>query len=245
MLLPSRLPRLLLGAASLLAAAACSSPDHPASEEARRGDGERGVSIDAVADGEALDVNAVVWDDRGQPTVLRPGEFFVAKIGSDAYVLTLGQDERGDPLYRARTPALLHYADVEVQIASRDDQPDQIALVRVTEPFRIERAPTQIRPGDELRIDFARTTSSPSGHTRIAFDGPCVARTEPALLQTYGGMDEARFDTTNLSVSGSCDVTVDIMVVNEQPIRAGSFAPDRSTPARGMQRRSFVVRVDP
>lgn len=242
MILPSRstLPALAFAAALL----ACSGPD----DEGARGGGasggargERGISFVAVGDGESLTVTATVLDARGQQATLDEGEFFVAKVAGDEWVLTLGKDERAEPVYRASAPALLAYADIAVDLRSREGSVVPLATVRVTEPFRIERAPSELRLGDELRIEFARTTASPSGRARIAFEGPCIARTEPADLTTYGGLSEARFDTTNLPLTGAgCDVDVTVMMIDER-----SVATSPPLPARGIQQRSFVTRVVP
>ena len=223
--------RSLLAGTALLA---CSSPDgsapHAPATDARA------ITIEAVGDGASLTVSAIVLDERGLASTLAPGELFSARIGSEDYVLTLTGDSLGDPIYRVSVPALLHYVDIDVQLGRRGGRSEWLAEVRVDEPFRIARTPERIQIGEELRIEFATTSASPSGRATIAFEGTCLRPTTPAPLQLYGSMSEARFDTTNLPVNGGgCDVTVTVMMTHDANV---------SLQARGIQQRSFVIRFE-
>ena len=215
---------------------ACSSPSETF-EPAYASADERAITIEAVGDGESLTVTAEILDERGLPTTLAPGEHLFARIASEEYVLTRAADSLGDPIYRARVPAPLHSVDVEVELGEAGDRSERLATVRVDAPFRSERAPSRIQIGEELRIEFARASASPSGRATIAFEGTCVTPTTPAPLQLYGSMSEARFDTTNLPVAGGgCDVTVTVMMTHDANV---------SLQARGIQQRSFVARFEP
>jgi hypothetical protein len=204
--------------------------------------GARGVSIVALGDGKTTTVTAVVVDDRAQPIRLENGEVVSAKIGDSVYVLVLDADERGDPLYRASAPAMLHYADIDVSL-TRKGSTTSLAIVRVTEPFTVANAPSTLRIGDDLSVDLEHGTTALDGRPKIAFEGSCLAPTVPADAQTYGSYSSIRFDTGQLPIDGACDVTVAVSFVNERNVYTQSFASGLTPPARGLQERRFTVHV--
>lgn len=200
-----------------------------------------------VGNGTSTFVDATVLDGRGLPTRMDEGETFVAHLGEEDWVLELRSDENGDPTYRAELPFLAQYADVDLRYLQRGIAGWQsFASIRLDAPFTIASAPTELRVGEDLAVDFRTTTTSPSGRPFIALEGDCVAPMAPAFLQTYGSVSSARFDTTNLPVTGGgCDVTATIMFVNERVISAGGNTWDtsRAPPSKGIQQRTLVFHL--
>jgi len=210
-----------------------------------RDDRTRALNVTAIGDGSSTVVSATVVDARGLPTTLLPDEYFFVRIDQTDYVLVRSTDDRGEPTYRAELPPMLSCVDLGLRLAYSDyPSGNSIANLRVGNPFTIENAPTEVRIGDEIRVEFAHSTSSPSGNAKIAFEGDCITPVLPGNLQTYGSISEARFDTTNLPVNGGgCDVVATIMFVEEASISTNAFDGSRSPRARGIQQRSFPVHL--
>jgi hypothetical protein len=210
-------------------------------------DGRRVLDASVIADGSSTVVSARVIGSRGLPTALRDGEALSAHVGEEDYVLTLATDENGDPFHRATLPALLQDTSIELRIVERGNvRPSPVVRMHVTEPFTIEKAPTELRVGEQLYVDFVYTPSMPSGRALVTFDGSCLPEMLPGELRTFGSFSEARFETTNLHVTGGgCDVVTTIMVVNETRISTSLFDSSLSPPAKGIQQRTFTMHVTP
>jgi hypothetical protein len=231
-----------------LIAAGCSSTSEGTGPGDSVDSGRRALSTSVIADGSSTVVNATVVDSRGLPAPLHAKELFIARIEGDDYVLTLARDNNGAPAYRATLPLLLHSADVELRLVDGDHPDGQlVAFMRLTDPFNVETAPHELRVGDELRVELTSTSSSGSG-ALIRFEGACLPTMLPAPLQTYGetygGRSEARFDTTNLRVTGGgCDVTTTIMFVDEYDVYGYPFDSAHSPKTQAIQQRAFVMQL--
>lgn len=204
----------------------------------------RAVTVSAIGNGQSTIVTASLVDERGLPSTLPPDEYFFARIADDDFVLVRELDANGNAIYRATLPPMLAYFDVALNLVHPGyPSGTSVANIRVDSPFEIDTAPAEVRVGEELRVEFAPSTTSPGGRPLITLDGPCLPKLLPAPLQTYGSFSEARFATTNLPVSGGgCDVVVTIMTVEEQSGPFSGFDGTHSK-AQGIQQRSLVVHL--